>query len=144
MNQEYFNILLKLAKKASKKDEVPISALIVQENKIIAKAYNKRNKSHFIGDHAEIIALKIASKKLKRWHLSDCELYVTLKPCNMCSSAINQARIKNVYYLLDNLEIKKEYSKTKYTQTNIRTINAEYSHILRDFFRRKRDKKRDI
>lgn len=144
MKTEYFEVLLKLAEKASKKDEVPISSLIVKGDKIIAKAYNKRNKSKFIGDHAEMIALKKASKKLKRWHLSDCDLYVTLKPCNMCNAAINQARIRNVYYLLDNLEYKKECSKTIYSKANICTYKENYAQTLGDFFRIKRDKKKDI
>lgn len=140
MNEKYFEILINLAKKASKKAEVPISALIVCEDKIIAKAYNKRNKTKNIFDHAEIIAIKKASKRKKDWRLNDCDLYVTLKPCNMCSAAINQSQFKNVYYLVDKEENKKEYYKTKYTKANIRTQQDEYLSILKGFFEKKRDK----
>ena len=140
MNEKYFDILIKMSKKAAKKQEVPISALIVFNDNIIAKAYNKRNKSKYIGDHAEMLVIRKASRKLKDWHLSDCELYVTLKPCKMCESAINQSRIKNVYYLLDKPVNKKEFYKTVYAKTNISTQEREYSSILSGFFKKKRDK----
>lgn len=140
MNEKYFEILINLAKKASKKAEVPISALIVCEDKIIAKAYNRRNKTKNIFDHAEIIAIKKASKKKKDWRLNDCDLYVTLKPCNMCAAAINQSQFKNVYYLIDKEKNKKEYYKTKYNKANIRMQQDEYLSILKGFFEKKRDK----
>lgn len=140
MNEKYYNVLINLAKKASKKKEVPVSAIIVCNEKIIAKAYNKKNKSKNIIDHAEILAIKRASKKIKDWRLNNCDLYVTLKPCNMCTAVINQARIKNVYYLLDKEEHKKEYYKTNYNETNIRTQSEKYKAILTGFFEKKRDK----
>ena len=141
MKEEYFNILIKLAKKASKMDEVPISAIIVKNNKIIAKAINKREKKQNVLNHAEIIAIKKASRKLKNWRLFDCDLYVTLKPCNMCENIIKQSRLRNVYYLLDKPETKKEYDKTQFIKTNICTCEHMYSKILTDFFQKKRDKK---
>lgn len=141
MKEEYFNILIKLAKKASKMDEVPISAIIVKNNKIIAKAINKREKEQNVLNHAEIIAIKKASRKLKNWRLFDCDLYVTLKPCNMCENIIKQSRLRNVYYLLDKPETKKEYDKTQFIKTNICTCEQMYSKILTDFFQKKRDKK---
>ena len=141
MNEEYFEILLKLAKKASKKNEVPISALIVKDGKIISKAYNKRERNNNVLDHAEIIAIKKASKKLKDWRLFDCDLYVTLKPCGICENVIKQSRISNVYYLLDKPENKKEYIKTKISKTNICTYEQMYKVILTNFFQKKRDKK---
>ena len=141
MKEEYFNILIKLAKKASKMDEVPISAIIVKNNKIIAKAINKREKKQNVLNHAEIIAIKKASRKLKNWRLFDCDLYVTLKPCNMCENIIKQSRLRNVYYLLDKPETKKEYDKTQFVKTNICTYEQMYSKILTDFFQKKRDKK---
>ena len=141
MKEEYFNILIKLAKKASKMDEVPISAIIVKNNKIIAKAINKREKEQNVLNHAEIIAIKKASRKLKNWRLFDCDLYVTLKPCNMCENIIKQSRLRNVYYLLDKPETKKEYDKTQFVKTNICTHEQMYTKILTDFFQKKRDKK---
>lgn len=140
VEEKYFNILMKLAIKASKKNEVPVSALIVKNGKIIAKAYNKRNKSKYIMDHAELLVIKKASEKLKDWRLNNCDLYVTLKPCSICESAIKQSRIKNVYYLLEKPNNKKEYSKTKFGKTNIRTQEEKYNQILSGFFAKKRDK----
>ena len=86
------------AQKAYKKGEVPIGAVVVKNNKIISKAYNNREKSQIAINHAEIIAIKKACKKLHSWRLDECDLYVTLKPCPMCAGAIVNSRIKTVYY----------------------------------------------
>lgn len=97
MNDEYFmSIALKEAKKAFKKDEIPVGAIIVYKGRVIAKGYNKKNKSNRVKDHAEIIAIDKANKKLKNWRLEDCDIYITLEPCPMCASAIEQSRIKRV------------------------------------------------
>lgn len=141
MNEKYFNILINLLKKAVFIDEVPVSALIVKNGKIIAKAYNKRNKNHDILGHAEIIAIKKASQKLKDWRLFDCDLYVTLKPCSICENIIKQSRIQNVYYLIDKPDNKKEYNKTKFIKTNISTQKQQYKNILNHFFQKKRYKR---
>lgn len=140
MLEEYFNILIKLAQKASKKGEIPVSAIIVKNNKIIAKAHNKRIKNKNVLSHAELLVIEKASRKLKDWRLNNCDLYVTLKPCTMCESIIKQSRINNVYYLLDKPDNKKEYYKTKIVQTNIRMQNDRYKKILTSFFVKKRDK----
>lgn len=139
MNDKYLKQLIKLAKKASKKKEVPISAIIVKDGKIISKAFNKRIKNNNVLDHAEIMAIRKAEKKLKDWRLFDCDLYVTLKPCSMCETIIKQARIKNVYYLLEKLNSKKEYNKTNFIK--ISENEQMYHNILQDFFKKKRDKK---
>ena len=139
MNDKYLKQLIKLAKKASKKKEVPISAIIVKDGKIISKAFNKRIKNNNVLDHAEIMAIRKAEKKLKDWRLFDCDLYVTLKPCSMCETIIKQARIKNVYYLLEKLNSKKEYNKTNFIK--ISENEQMYYNILQDFFKKKRDKK---
>ena len=141
MEEKYFKLLIKLAERAVKHNEVPISAIIVKNNKILAKAYNKRERKHDVLNHAEVIAIKKASKKLKDWKLFDCDLYVTLKPCSICENIIKQSRIKNVYYLLEKLENKKEYNKTKFIKTNNCTYEQIYEYILHDFFKKKRDKK---
>lgn len=135
---KYFEICLKLSKKASKIGEVPIGAVIVLDGKIIAKAYNLREKKHDITAHAEILAIKKASKLLKRWNLKECELYVSLEPCSMCASVIQQARISNVYYLCEKLDYKKEYNKTKYFNTKDQKLLIEYQGILSKFFSSKR------
>lgn len=88
----------KLAQKAYKKGEVPIGAVVVKDGKIIAKGYNKREKTQSAIMHAEIIALQKACKKLKSWRLDGCDLYCTLEPCFMCSGAVLNARIKTLYF----------------------------------------------
>lgn len=144
MKEEYFLELMNLARKASAKNEVPVSALIVKNDKIIAKSYNTRHKKNNVSNHAEIMCINKAAKKLKDWRLMDCDLYVTLKPCNMCTEFIKQSRIRNVFYILDKPVDKKEYYRTKIAKTNIRTFETEYAQYLQDFFKNKRDKKRHI
>lgn len=104
MNSEdkYYKILFKLALKAYKKNEVPVASIVVRNGEIISKAYNKRHNTHNPLNHAEIIAIKTACKRLKTWKLDDCDIYVTLKPCKMCCEVIKQARIHNVYFFTDN------------------------------------------
>ncbi len=89
---------IRLAKKANSKKEVPIGAVIVRNDKIISRGFNKREKSKNALNHAEIIAINKACKKLKEWRLENCTLYVTLEPCPMCAGAIANARIKKVFY----------------------------------------------
>ena len=86
------------AKKAYLIDEVPVGAVIVYNNKIIARGHNTREKEQSVLGHAEINAIRKASKKIGSWRLEDCDIYVTLEPCSMCSGAIIQSRIKNLYY----------------------------------------------
>ena len=140
MQEKYLKTLMKLAKRASTKNEVPVSAIIVKNDKIISKAFNKREQSHNVLAHAEVIAIKKASKKLKTWRLFDCDLYVTLKPCSICENIIKQSRIRNVYYLIDKPDTKKEYYKTKFNKMNICTYEQMYELILKNFFQKKRDK----
>lgn len=97
MTEKYMKIALEEAKKAYKKEEVPIGAIIVKDGKVIAKAHNLREKKKQACAHAEIIAIQKACKKLKSWRLEDCEMYVTLEPCPMCAGAIMNARIKKLY-----------------------------------------------
>lgn len=89
---------LKQAKKAALENEVPVGCVIVYQDKIISKAYNKRNQTNNALDHAELIAIKKACKKLNTWILEDASIYITLEPCLMCSGAILQSRIKNLYF----------------------------------------------
>ena len=96
--EKYMKEALKEAKKALAKDEVPIGAVIVLEDKIIARGHNLRETKMNSLNHAEIIAIDKACKKLNNFRLEDCELYVTLEPCLMCSGAIVQSRIKKVYF----------------------------------------------
>ena len=97
-DEQYMLLAFKEAEKAYKKNEIPIGCIIVKNNKIIAKAYNKREKNNKIVDHAELIAITKANKKIKNWRLDDCTMYVTMEPCMMCCGAIEQSRIKKVIY----------------------------------------------
>lgn len=132
---------MKLAKKATKHQDVPVSALIVKNNKIIARAFNTKEKTNNVCNHAEVLVISKASRKLKDWRLNDCDLYVTLKPCSICENIIKQSRIQNVYYLLSKPNNKKEYNKTKFVETNNSMQKEEYSQYLSDFFKLRRDKR---
>ncbi len=96
MNLDYMKKAIELAKKSDK--DIPISAIIIKDGKIISKAVNEREKQQLTTAHAEILAINRACKKLKSWRLNGCEMYVTLEPCPMCASAIIQSRISKVYY----------------------------------------------
>ena len=95
-DEKYMYEAIKLARRAEKLDEVPIGCVIVYDGKIIAKGYNRRNTDGCTLAHAEIMAIKKASKVLADWRLEECTLYVTLEPCQMCAGAIVQARIPRV------------------------------------------------
>lgn len=98
MNEKYMAEALKMAEKAAKRDEVPVGAVIVCREKIIARAGNKREALKSPLAHAEILAIRKAARRLGGWRLSDCTLYVTLEPCPMCAGAIINARIPNVVF----------------------------------------------
>ena len=99
---KYKNILKRLNQKAIENGDIPVSAIIIHNNKIIAKAYNQKYKNNNPFDHAEILAIKKASKKIKTPNLSECEMYVSLYPCSMCREVIKESKIKKVYYYTEN------------------------------------------
>lgn len=130
--KEFIIKLKKLNKKALKRQEIPVSAVIVKSGKIISKATNNRNKKNEVLGHAEIIAIKKASRKLKTWKLDDCIMYVTLEPCAMCKEIIKQSRIKEVNYFLGN---KKEVNyKTKFSLLENESQNY-FENELKLFFK---------
>ena len=92
------SLALEEAKKAYEKNEVPIGAIIVKNGEVISKAHNTREYDQSTLSHAEIIAIQRANESLGSWRLDSCSLYVTIEPCQMCSGAIIQSRIENVYY----------------------------------------------
>ena len=95
----YMSMALDLADEAYKHNEVPIGAIIVSpDKKVIGQGFNLKEENQNPVHHAEILAIKEASEKINSWRLIDCDLYVTLEPCPMCMSALQQARIKNVYF----------------------------------------------
>ena len=135
------------AKKAAKKGEIPIGAVIVKDNKIISKGYNTKERKQSAICHAEINVINKASKKLGTWRLDECDMYVTLQPCEMCAGAIISARIKNLYYGARNSLINEEiyYSNSLNHKLNNVTggiLEAECENIVKEFFikLRKREK----
>lgn len=97
-HEDYMLEAIKEAKKALKNNEVPVGAVIVKDGEIIARGYNKKELKKDSTCHAEIEVIRKASKKLGDWRLSECDMYITLEPCIMCSGAIVSARIQNVYF----------------------------------------------
>lgn len=140
MEEKYINELINLSKKSLKKSEVPIAALIIDENgKIISKAYNTRNIKQQTINHAEILAITKANKKLKSWRLNKCTLYVTIEPCDMCKSVIKESRIQNVYYLLPRLPEKNQYKKTIFNKLkDMSEKEDKYQEIINKFWKNKR------
>jgi len=138
---------LEQAKLALKYDEVPIGAVIVQDNQIIARGYNKKvtNKNTIL--HAEIVALQKAMKKVKDWRLNDCTLYVTLEPCPMCAGACINARVKRIVFgafdpkagccgTLYNLPQDKRFNHRAEVLGGVR--ECECAKLLSDFFAKRR------
>lgn len=98
MYNKYMNVAISEAKKALENGEIPVGAVIVKDNIVIAKAHNTREESQDALAHAEVNAIKKACEYLNNWRLENCDMYVTMEPCPMCCGAILQSRIKNVYY----------------------------------------------
>lgn len=150
MIEKYMQVAIKEAKKAYKNGDVPVGAVIVKNNKIIAKAYNKKQKHRLATHHAEIIAIEKACKKNKTWYLDDCEMYVTMEPCLMCAGAILQSRLKKIYYGVKNekfgcIESIEHIFDNK--KQNHRVIVAggycqvKIEKMLKDFFKQMRNNK---
>ncbi len=144
MKIEFMQKALDIAKTSGK--DIPIGAVIVKDDKIIAKSVNEREKNKNVICHAEIIALQNACKKLKNWRLNDCEIYVTLEPCPMCASAILQARINKIYF--GAYDILNGAFGSKSDMRKIMDYNAEVkggimeeecSKLLKDYFERLRN-----
>ena len=139
---------LKEAKKAYLLGEVPVGAVIVYEGKIIARGHNTREIKQTVLGHAEINAIQKASKKIGSWRLEDCDIYVTLEPCAMCSGAIIQSRIKNLYFGAYDLKTGVcgsvlnlfEYPFNHKVNVVGGVLEDECSRILKDFFKELRQK----
>ena len=132
---KYLKEALKEAQKAYKKLEVPVGAVIVKEDKIIARAHNLRETKNNALAHAEIICINKACKKLGTWRLEGCKMYITLAPCQMCMGAIKQARINEVYIgALDDKNNEQLEENVKYIE------NKECSEMLTQFFKELRNK----
>jgi tRNA(adenine34) deaminase len=151
IHEKYMREALRQAKKAAAIGEVPIGCVIVFGDKVIARGYNKRNKQACALGHAEIIAIKKASKVLSDWRLEDCTMYVTLEPCPMCAGAIVQARIPKVVVgamnpkagctgsILNLLQIERFNHRAELV-TGV--LEEESSRMMQDFFRELRKQKK--
>ncbi|MBQ2266019.1 MAG: nucleoside deaminase [Clostridia bacterium] len=98
MNKEFMKLAITEAQKAAEKGEVPVGAVIVKNGEVISTGHNLREEKQNALSHAEIEAINLACQKLGSWRLDDCELYVTLEPCPMCTGAIINARFKTVIF----------------------------------------------
>ena len=142
-DEKFMKQALLQAKKAKELGQVPIGCVIVQDGKVIGRGYNRRNTDKSTLSHAEITAIRKASKKLNDWRLEECTLYVTLEPCQMCAGAIVQARVKEVVIgamnpkagcagSILNLFTMKQFNHQ--VQTTYGVCEAECSQILKQFF----------
>lgn len=153
MNQDekYMILAIEEAKKAEKIGEVPIGAIIVYKNNVLATGFNIRETKQKTLSHAELIAIEEANRKIGSWRLEDCTLYVTLEPCPMCAGAIVQSRIKRVVYgaadpkagcagtLLNLLD---DHRFNHQVQIEKGVLESECSTLLTNFFRNLRKKKK--
>ena len=137
-DEHYMNIALKEALIAYNEDEIPIGAIIVHKDKIISRGYNQSQKLKDSTAHAEMIAITSAQNKIGSKYLNECELYVTLEPCMMCSGAICLSKISRVVYALDDKE--KGYLRLSKDKTNNNLIiesnilENESKELLDSFF----------
>ena len=151
MNKNDFMLLaINEAQKAYKKNEIPIGAIVVKDNKVVAKAHNKREKKQNALCHAETMAISAACKKLKSWRLDNCDIYITLEPCLMCFGAILNARIKNVYFGASATESNGIYSTVKDLNSSILNhkpnivggiVKEKCEELIKNFFKEKARKK---
>lgn len=151
-DEQYMKLAIEQAKKAEGIGEVPIGAVIVKDNEVIATGYNLRETMQTTNAHAEFLAIQVANNVIGSWRLEECTLYVTLEPCPMCAGAILQARIPRVVYgasdpkagcagTLYNLLQDSRFNHQSEVVAGV--LEQETSELLRHFFRRLRKKKRN-
>ena len=134
--------------KAYKKQEIPVGAVVVKNGKMIAKAYNLREHHQIATHHAEILAIEKACKKLHSWRLEDCDIYVTLEPCPMCAGAIVNARIKNVFFAVDDeksggitrFNLLEDTLNHTTSSTKLAEFEQENKQLIQSFFKQHRKK----
>ena len=150
MEKKFMYEALLEAKKAAEENEVPVGAVIVKDGEIIARGRNMREKKQNPLSHAEIEAINEASKKLNSWHLDDCELYVTLEPCPMCTGAAINARIGRIVYAAKDPRAGACESLVKLPAYPLEStpvcegglLEEEALNLLRTFFLKKRSEKK--
>ena len=151
MDEKFMKQALKEAEKAYQKLEIPVGAVIVKDGKIIARGYNQKEEKIDACQHAEIIAIQKASKKLKTWRLNECEMYVTLEPCPMCAGAIINSRIKKVHIgtmdektgaVGSKLNLLEDYTFNTKVEVEKGIMQKECETILKEFFKELRKMKK--
>lgn len=147
MNMKYMDMAILEAKKAALEDEVPVGCVIVFNDNVISKAYNKKESLKMVTGHAEIIALEEASNKMNNWRLDGCDVYITLEPCPMCASALKQARVNHIYCGLsnsdkNNFKIISDILQSDRTNPSVVITNdlavEKVSALLKKFFENRR------
>ena len=151
--EEYMKEAIRQAHKAQKLQEVPIGCVIVKDGKIIARGYNRRNTDKNTLAHAELLAIRKASRAVGDWRLEECTMYITLEPCQMCAGAIVQARIPRVVIgsrnpkagcagsILNLLNIPEFNHQVELTEG---VLEEECSSMLTDFFRELRERRKKV
>ncbi len=151
MQEKYMLMAIEEAKKAIMMNEVPVGAVLVKDNKVLAKAYNQKEKCKCVTKHAEILVVEKVSSIINNWRLEGCDIYITLEPCPMCASAIKQARISNVYYGVSNRDtnngniIRSIFEKDKINPAvkySCGYFEKEIIKLMNDFFTRQRDREK--
>ena len=140
MRKEFIKKIYDLAKESFDIDEIPVGAIVVKNNEIIGVGINSREGEKSVIGHAEINAIQAACKVVGDWRLDDCEIYVTLLPCMMCSGTILESRIKKVYYLCDRTNVC--FDAIKYMNVEKiedRELEEKYLKMLQMFFENKRN-----
>ena len=150
-DERYMKEAIRQARKAWKLNEVPIGCVIVKDDKIIARGYNRRNTDKNTLAHAELLAIRKASKVLGDWRLEECTMYITLEPCQMCAGAIVQARVPKVVIgsrnpkagcagsILNLLDVPQFNHQVELTEG---VLEEECSVMLSDFFRELRNRRK--
>lgn len=149
IDEKYMLEAIREAKKSASLDEVPVGAVIVKDNVIIARGHNLREKTNDPTSHAEIVAIRKACKKLNSWRLEDCTIYVTIEPCAMCAGTLLWTRIAKIVYGAS--DPKGGAIKSSFELFNVKNINHhpeikggvienECGSLMSDFFKKKRQK----
>lgn len=133
--EQYFELLYKLALKAFRNGDIPVAAILIKNDKIVATGYNNRHKKGYVLGHAEVNAIIKAEKKLKDFRLDGYTMITTLKPCKMCQAVIEASRVSKVYYILEGKD-DKSYPQVNYVKLDKidQKFVKNYFDLFNEFF----------